>query len=55
MLRKKAKKSEKKVKKSEKKKRKKCHNFMKTGEGGGSKAIYKLYKKTGVLVQESFP
>ena len=26
-------------------KEKSAHNFVKTGEGGGSKAIYKLYKK----------
>ena len=29
--------------------------FIKTGRGGGSKAIYKLYKKTDVLVQDVVP
>ena len=31
-------------------------NFIKRGEGGvGSKAVYKLYKKTGIFVRDGFP
>ena len=30
-------------------------NFIKQGEGEGSKAVYKLYKKTGILVRDGFP
>ena len=29
--------------------------FIKTGRGGGSKAIYKLYKKTDVLEKDVVP
>ena len=29
--------------------------FIKTGRGGGSKAIYKFYKKTDVLVLDVVP
>ena len=52
--RKKANKSEKKRKKSEKKREKSAHNFIKTGEGG-SKAIYKLYKKNRQIGTEERP
>ena len=32
------------------------HNFIKRGGGGGgSKAVYKLYKKTGEMVRGAFP
>ena len=35
---------------------KKIHiEFYKTREEGGSKAVYKLYKKTGNLVLDGFP
>ena len=30
-------------------------NFNKGGRGGGSKAVYKLYKKTGEMVKGAFP
>ena len=30
-------------------------NFYKNGAGGGSKAIYKLYKKTDVLEKDVVP
>ena len=30
-------------------------NFIKQGGGGGSKAVYKLYKKTGKMVRVGFP
>ena len=30
-------------------------NFIKQGGGGGSKAVYKLYKKTGKMVRDGFP
>ena len=49
---KKANKSEKKRKKSEKKG---AHNFIKTGDGGGSKAIYKIYKKNRHSVTRERP
>ena len=29
--------------------------FIKRGEGGSSKAVYKLYKKTGEMVKGAFP
>ena len=29
-------------------------NFIKQG-GGGAKAVYKLYKKTGKMVRDAFP
>ena len=44
----------KKRKKAREKSKKSAHNFIKTGEGG-SKAIYKLNKKTGILLPESVP
>ena len=42
-------------KKSKKKSKKNSQrNFIKQG-GGGSKAVYKLYKKTGEMVRAAFP
>ena len=41
-------------KKSKKVEKNSQRNFIKQG-GGGSKAVYKLYKKTGKMVRDGFP
>ena len=40
-------------KKSKKSRKNSQRNFIK--QGGGSKAVYKLYKKTGKMVRGGFP
>ena len=37
------------------KKSKKIHNITLKNKGGESKAVYKLYKKTGKMVRGGFP